>query len=101
MEFTFKSKFNLEDVVWFMYENRPVRGLICEIAYHREESVNTAYEQKNIFQKLKSLLGNKKVVITITYGMDMVESDGTFISCTHYRGENDIFKCKEELLKSL
>lgn len=49
MEFTFKSKFNLEDVVWFMYENKPVRGLICEIAYHREESVNTAYEQKISF----------------------------------------------------
>lgn len=101
MEFTFKSKFNLEDVVWFMYENRPVRGLICEIAYHREESVDTAYEHKNIFHKLKSLLGNKKVAITIHYGMDMVQSDGTYISSTHYRREEDIFKCKEELLKSL
>ena len=31
----------------------------------------------------------------------MVKSDGTFISCTHYRRENEIFKTKEELLKSL
>lgn len=101
MEIKFKSKFNLEDVVWFMYENKPVRGLICEIAYNRKESVDTAYEQKNIFHKLKSLLGSKKVAITIRYGMDMVQSDGTFISCTHYRQENEIFKTKEELLKSL
>ena len=28
MEFTFKSKFNLEDVVWFMHENRPAKVLI-------------------------------------------------------------------------
>jgi hypothetical protein len=101
MEFTFKSKFNLEDVVWFMYENKPVQGIICEIAYYREESVNTACEHKNIFHKLKSLLASKKVIITLTYGMDMVNSDGTFISCTHYRREDSIFKTKEELLRSL
>lgn len=101
MEFTFKSKSNLEDVVWFMYENKPVQGIICEISYHREESVNTAYEHKNIFHKLKSLLASKKVVISITYGIDIVRSDGTFVSSTHYRRENEIFKTKEELLKSL
>lgn len=101
MEFTFKSKFNLEGVVWFMYENKPVQGIVNKINYRREESVNTACEHKNIFHKLKSFLGRKKVEITLIYEMDMVKSDGTFISCTHYRRENEIFKTKEELLKSL
>lgn len=101
MEFTFKSKFNLEEVVWFMYENKPVQGIIHQINYRREESVNTAYEHKNIFNKLKSLLSSKKVEVTLSYGLDMVRSDGTFISCTHYRRENEIFKTKEELLNSL
>lgn len=101
MEFKFKSKFYLEDVVWFMYENKPVQGIINKINYSREESVNTACEHRNIFNKLKSLLGSKKVEVTLTYELDMVKSDGTFISCTHYRRENEIFKTKEELLKSL
>lgn len=101
MEFTFKSKFNLENVVWFMYENKPVQGIIHKINYRREESVNTSYEHRNIFNKLKSLLGSKKVEVALTYELDMVKSDGTFISCTHYRRENEIFKTKEELLKSL
>ena len=101
MEFTFKSKFNLENVVWFMYENKPVQGIIHKINYRREESVNTSYEHSNIFNKLKSLLGSKKVEVALTYELDMVKSDGTFISCTHYRRENEIFKTKEELLKSL
>ena len=101
MEFTFKSKFNLENVVWFMYENKPVLGIIHKINYRREESVNTSYEHRNIFNKLKSLLGSKKVEVALTYELDMVKSDGTFISCTHYRRENEIFKTKEELLKSL
>jgi hypothetical protein len=101
MEFTFKSKFNLEEVVWFMYENKPVRGIIHQINYRREESVNTACEHKNIFNKLKSLLSSQKVTIALSYELDMVGSDGTFISCTHYRGENEIFKTKEELLNSL
>lgn len=101
MKFSFESKFNLEDVVWFMYENKPVQGIVHQINYTREESVNTAYEHKNIFQKIKSLIDKKKVEITLTYGIDMVRSDGTFISCTHYRRENEMSKTKEELLKSL
>ena len=101
MEFTFKSKFNLENVVWFMYENKPVQGIIHKINYRREESVNTSYEHRNIFNKLKSLLGSKKVEVALTYELDMVKSDGTFISCTHYRRENEIFKTKEELLNLL
>lgn len=101
MKISFKSKFNLEDVVWFMHENKPVQGIIYNISYRQEESVNTAYEHKNIFNKLKSLLSSKKVEITLTYVLDMVQRDGTFISCPHYRRENEIFKTKEDLLKSL
>ena len=101
MEFTFKSKFDLEDIVWFMYDNKPAQGIVRKINYRREESVDTACEHKNIFNKLKSLLSSKKASITLSYGLDMVRSDGTFISCTHYRQENEIFKTKEELLKSL
>lgn len=101
MEFTFKSKFNLEDVVWFMYENKSVQGIVRQINYMRVESINPACEHKNIFNKLKSLLNFKKVAVTLSYELDMVRSDGTFISCTHYKGENEIFKTKEELLKSL
>lgn len=101
MEFTFKSEFNLEDVVWFMYGNKPAQGIIHRINYRRTESIDTACEHKNIFYKLKSLLSSKNVEVTLSYELDMVRSDGTFISCTHYRGENEIFKTKEELLKSL
>lgn len=101
MEFTFKSKFNLEEVVWFMYKNKPVQGIVHQINYRREESVNTACEHKNIFHKIKSLIDKKKVEVVLTYEMDMVKSDGAFISCSHCRRESEIFKTKEELLKSL
>lgn len=101
MEFTFKSRFNLEEVVWFMYENKPVQGIIHRINYKRAESVDTACEHKNIFHKIKSLIDKKSVEVVLTYELDMVKSDGTFISCTHYRSESEIFKTKEELLKSL
>lgn len=101
MEFSFKSKFNLEDVVWFMHKNKPVQGIINRIRYERNESVNTAYEHKNIFHKLKSLLSNKKVEIRLIYDLDMVNNDGTFVSCSHHLNDSEIFKTKEELLKSL
>lgn len=101
MEFTFKSKFNLEDVVWFMHENRPVQGIVSKINYKREESVNTACNHKNIFHKIKSLINKKKMEVVLTYEMDMVRSDGTFTYLIHHRREDEIFKTKEELLKSL
>lgn len=101
MEFTFKSKFNLEDVVWFMYGNKPVQGIVCQIYYRREESVNVSREHKNIFNRIKSLISKKKVEVVLTYGLDIVESDGTFLSCLHYMTENEMFETKEELLKSL
>jgi hypothetical protein len=100
MEFTFKSKFNLEDVVWFMYKNKPVQGIVRTIYYKREESINLTGEHKNIFNRLKSLIDKKKVIDGITYELDRVKSDGTFIFNPHYKGENGIFKTREELLKS-
>ena len=101
MEFTFKSKFNLEDVVWFMYGNKPVQGIVCQIYYRRKETVNVSREHKNIFNRIKSLISKKKVEVVLTYRLDMVESDGTFLSCPHYMKENEIFETKNELLKSL
>ncbi|MBR4983141.1 MAG: hypothetical protein IKY94_11350 [Lachnospiraceae bacterium] len=101
MEFTFKSKFDLEEVVWFMYENKPVQGIVNAINYQRRESVDTAREHKNIFQKIKSFIDKKKVDVRLIYELDMVKNDGEFISCTHYKKEYNIFKTKEELLKSL
>ena len=80
MEFTFKSKFNLEDIVWFMYDNKPAQGIVYKINYKREESVKTAYEHRNIFNKLKSLLNSKKVSVALSYGLDMVRSDKSYIS---------------------
>lgn len=101
MEFTFNSKFDLEEVVWFMYENKPVQGIVSAIDYQRRESVDTACEHKNIFHKIKSFIDKKKIDVRLTYELVMVKSDGTFISCTHYKRENEIFKTKEELIKSL
>lgn len=101
MEVTFKSKFNLEDVVWFMHENKPVQGIVYCIYYRKQESVIIVDEHKNIFNKTKSLIDKKKVEVVYTYGVDMVKSDGTFIYNTFYKTENEIFKTKEELLKSL
>ena len=26
----FETKFSVEDVVWFMYDNKPTRGIVCQ-----------------------------------------------------------------------
>ena len=101
MEFIFKSKFNLEDVVWFMHDNKPIQGIINGIEYERVESIDTAYEHKNIFQKLKSILNKTKVNIYLRYTLDMIDNNGKYISSPHYCIEDKIFSTKEELLNSL
>lgn len=101
MEFTFKSKFNLEDVVWFMYDNKPAQGIIHRIKYTQEEAVDTRCRHKDIFHKIKSFLNGKRVECFLIYTLDMVSGDGIFKSTPHYKQECEIFKTKEELLKSL
>ena len=101
MDFKFKSKFNLEDVVWFMEDNKPVQGIINTIHYGRDESVDLRCRHKSVFAKLKSYLEGARCKILISYKIDMVGDDGEFKSSPHYRGEDEIFKSKEELLKSL
>lgn len=98
---SFKTKFNLEDVVWFMYDNKPMRGIIHRIKYTQEEEVDTRCRHKDIFYKIKSFLNGKIVKRILIYTLDMVSEDGTFKSTPHYKQENEIFKTKEELLKSL
>ena len=101
MDFQFKSKFNLEDVVWFMEDNKPVQGIIDTIHYRREESVDLRCRHKSVFARLKSYLEGARCKISVSYEIDMVWDDGEFRSSPHYRSEDEIFKSKEELLKSL
>lgn len=101
MNFQFKSKFNLEDVVWFMEDNKLVQGIIDSIHYQREESVDLRCRHKSVFARLKSYLEGARCRIFVRYEIDMVGDDGEFKSSPHYRDENEIFKSKEELLKSL
>ena len=98
---SFKTKFNLEDVVWFMYDNMPTQGIIHRIKYVQEEKVDTRYRHKDIFHKIKSFLSGKRVERFLVYTLDMVSGDGVFKSIPHYKQECEIFKTKEELLNSL
>lgn len=101
MEFTFKSKFKLESVVWLMHENKPTRGIVYRIEYNREERIDITCEQQNIFNKIKSLLNKKKVNISVKYGLDLVDSTGEPTHRPGYISEDKLFATKEELLKSL
>lgn len=101
MDFQFKSKFNLEDAVWFMEDNKPVQGIIDTINYHRTEYVDLRGRHKSVFARLKSFIEGARCRVRVVYEIDMVNDDGEFQSSPHYRGEDEIFKSKEELLKSL
>ena len=101
MEFSFKSKFNLEDVVWFMCNNQATQGIIHTITYVREESVDTRCRHQSIFNKIKSYLDGAKRKEKVRYELDRIRENGEFKSAPHILGEDEIFAAKEQLLKSL
>lgn len=101
MEFTFKSKFNLEDVVWFMYDNQVTQGIIHTITYKRQESVDISCKHQSIFTKIKSYLAGKRQEVSIRYELDRIRENGEFKSSPHIKREDEIFATKAELLSSL
>jgi hypothetical protein len=82
-----------------MYENKPTRGIINHIQYIREECINIICEHQNILNKIISILNKKKVGITLNYTLDLIDSNGNFISRINSIKEDELFSTKEELLK--
>lgn len=101
MEINFKSKFNLEDVVWFICDNQVVQGIIHTINYQRIESVDISRKHKSIFAKLKSCLDRMESKTQIRYQVHRIRENGEFHSGTYFLSEDKVFATKEQLLKNL
>lgn len=99
----FKTKFALEDVVYFMYQNEIGRGIVSRIrvVFEEEEYIYGSYIQKAI-QKIKSFFNNHKTYINVYYHIIKVKNNDTF-DCAiamSFR-ENELASSKEELFKML
>ena len=42
----FETEYSVEDVVWFMYENKPTRGIVYKVEVRFEEEANLSWTEK-------------------------------------------------------
>ena len=101
----FETKFSVEDVVWFMYENKPTRGIVYEVDVVFKEEANLSWTEKckNIVRKLKSYFDEHRYEKFVSYRVLKLNDDDTYygIGPFSYKVASEIFHTKEELLKSL
>lgn len=101
----FETKFSVEDVVWFMYENKPTRGIVYKVDVVFKEEANLSWTEKckNITRKLKSYFDEHSFEKHVSYRVLKINNDDTYygIGGFSYKTANELFHTKEELLKSL
>jgi len=99
----FKTKFALEDVVYFMYQNEISKGIITQIRVEFEEEVyiHGSY-MKQVIQKVKNFFSDHKKKVTVYYSVDKAKNDDTFYcAIAGYFYEWQLASSKEELFKML
>ena len=100
---SFKTKFALEDVVYFMYKNEISKGVITRIRVEFEESVyiHGSYIQQ-VIRKIKNFFSDHKTDVNVYYSVDKANNDDTFYcAIAGFFREWELASSKEELFKML
>lgn len=100
---SFETEYSVEDVVWFMYENKPTRGIVYKVEVRFEEEANLSWtgKCKNIVKKLKSHFDEHSFEKHVSYRV--LNDDDTYygVGGFSYKVASELFHTKEDLLKSL
>jgi len=97
----FKTKFDLEDVVYFIYNNEISKGIITRIIVEFEEEVyiHGSY-MKDVIHKIKNFFNDHKTKISVCYSINKAKNDDTFYCAIGgYFKEWELASSKEELFK--
>ena len=102
MEITVKTKFDIEDTVWFMHENNVKQGVITEVKveYNKKLGWVSGNCILRIFNKLESYIHTKEENLRIRYQLDRIEGTHTASNCLWY-DESILYHTKQELLDTL
>lgn len=99
----FKTKFALEDVVYFMYNNELSKGIITRIKVGFEEEVyiHGSY-MKEVIHKIKNFFNDHKTKVCVFYSVNKASKDDNF-NCAigRYFRDWELAHTKEELFKML
>jgi hypothetical protein len=99
----FKTKFALEDVVYFIYQNQISKGIITRIKVEFEEEVyiHGSYTQQ-VIRKIKNFFSDHKTNVKVYYSVTKAKNDDTFYcAISGCFQEWELAPSKEELFKML
>ena len=99
----FKTKFTLEDVVYFMYNNNLSKGIITGIRVEFEEEVyiHGSY-MKEVIHKIKNFFDSHKTKVNVYYRIDKATKNDSFeCAIGGYFRDWELAHTKEELFKML
>jgi hypothetical protein len=99
----FKTKFALEDVVYFMYKNELSKGIITciKVEFEEEVYIHGSY-MKDVIHKIKNFFDNHKTKVKVYYSVDKAAKDDTFYcAIAGYFKDWELAHTKEELFKML
>jgi hypothetical protein len=101
----FETEFSVEDVVWFMYENKPTKGIVYEVNVNFKEEANLAWTDKciNIVRRIRFYFDEHRFEKNVFYQVQKLNDNDTYygVGGFSYKVASELFHTKEDLLKSL
>ena len=101
----FETEFSVEDVVWFMYENKPTKGIVYEVNVKFKEEANLSWTEMciNIVRRIRSYFDEHRFEKNVSYRVQKLNDDDTYygVGGFSYKVASELFHTKEDLLKSL
>lgn len=101
-----RTKYDIGDVVFYMYENSVKQGVVLKVTYKKEN--NSLYLDNEDICTLSELEAIKNVQTPyerVVYVVAMCQKTGTGVTYLKQRtttlSESQVFSTKEDLLKSL
>lgn len=98
----FKTKYNLEDIVYLIYKNKIERAVVTGIRVTFEEELKSSgYKILDIVKYAKKFFNDHKKNYSVLYTIDISDSEGKFYCCPGgYFSDEDLYYTKEELINS-
>lgn len=97
----FKTKYNVEDVIYFMHNNKVCKGIISGIEVTFSENISLGSKETcSIIDKIKNFFSSHKEEYDVKYSIVQVDKNGSFYAAIGgYLRDYDIAYTTEELVK--
>lgn len=98
----YKTKYNLEDIVYLIYDNKIRRAVITGIEVKfTEELASSGYKILDIIKHAKNFFSDHVEKVRVYYKINISDSEGKFYCCPGgYFNDDELYSSTEKLLEN-